>query len=159
MTCARWPRTLEAGLPCRDCVAGRGTGGDGQAVAGQPVPDFAALLRQLRLDAGLTQEELGEAAGLSPRTVSDLERGVHRSAHKDTTMLLARALRLTGPAHELFVAVARGRAVAVTGPVAAGERLAVGERLAAGGRAAASATALLPAAPVPRELPADMGVF
>jgi tetratricopeptide (TPR) repeat protein/transcriptional regulator with XRE-family HTH domain len=160
MTRACWPRTLGAGLPCRDRVAGRGTGGDGQAVAGQPVPDFAALLRQLRLDAGLTQEELGEAAGLSPRTVSDLERGVHRSAHKDTSMLLARALRLSGPAHELFVATARGRAVALTGLAAAGEGLAAGDGPAADGRAASPAAALVPAAaPVPRELPADMGVF
>jgi transcriptional regulator with XRE-family HTH domain len=33
---------------------------------------FGALLRKLRSDAGLTQEELAEAASLSPRSVSDL---------------------------------------------------------------------------------------
>jgi transcriptional regulator with XRE-family HTH domain len=38
------------------------------------------LLQQLRAEAGLTQEELAEAAGVSSRTVSDLERGTHRSA-------------------------------------------------------------------------------
>ena len=37
---------------------------------------FGALLRELRAKAGLTQEELAAAAGLSPRSVSDLERGV-----------------------------------------------------------------------------------
>ena len=41
---------------------------------------FGGLLRQLRTRAGLTQEELAEAAGLSPRSVSDLERGVNRAA-------------------------------------------------------------------------------
>ena len=37
---------------------------------------FAGLLRELRLAARLTQEELADAAGLSLRAVSDLERGV-----------------------------------------------------------------------------------
>jgi hypothetical protein len=32
------------------------------AVAEGPAPGFAALLRRLRADAGLTQEELAEAA-------------------------------------------------------------------------------------------------
>ena len=67
---------------------------------------FAGLLRQLRADAKLTQEELAEAAGLSPRSVSDLERGVTRTTHKDTALLLAGALGLEGPARELFVAAA-----------------------------------------------------
>ena len=68
------------------------------------------MLRQLRAEAGLTQEELAEAAGLSPRSVSDLERGIHRTAHKDTALLLAGALGLAEPARELFVAAARGTA-------------------------------------------------
>jgi DNA-binding XRE family transcriptional regulator len=68
------------------------------AVAEQPGLGFAGLLRQLRAETGLTQEELAEAAGVSPRSVSDLERGIHRTAHKDTAELLADALGLTGPA-------------------------------------------------------------
>ena len=36
---------------------------------------------------GLNQEELAEAAGLSPRSVSDLERGINRTARKDTAEL------------------------------------------------------------------------
>src|SRR5215472_3020233 len=80
------------------------------AVAEQPGLGFAGLLRQLRAEAGLTQEELAEAAGLSPRSVSDLERGIHRTARKDTAGLLAGALGLAGPAGELFVAAARGKA-------------------------------------------------
>jgi transcriptional regulator with XRE-family HTH domain len=35
-------------------------------MAEQPALGFAGLLRQLRTEAGLTQEELAEAAGLSP---------------------------------------------------------------------------------------------
>jgi tetratricopeptide (TPR) repeat protein/transcriptional regulator with XRE-family HTH domain len=78
-------------------------------VAEQPDLRFAGLLRRLRDEAQLTQEELAEAAGLSPRSVSDLERGIHRTAHKDTAMLLADALNLSGPVRSLFIAAALGR--------------------------------------------------
>ena len=78
----------------------------------QPAQGFAGLLRQLRAEAGLTQEELAEAAGLSPRSVSDLERGINRTARKDTAVLLGGALGLAEPVRELFVAAARGLAPA-----------------------------------------------
>src|SRR5580700_2272880 len=78
----------------------------------EPPVTFAALLRKLRTDAGLTQEELAEAASVSPRAVSDLERGVNLTARKDTARLLAGALNLTGPAREHFEAAARGRSPA-----------------------------------------------
>ena len=86
----------------------------------QPALDFGGLLRELRVAARLTQEELAEAAGLSPRTVSDLERGVSRRAHKDSARLLADALHLIGPARVRFEAVARGRDPGDAGPGAAG---------------------------------------
>ena len=76
----------------------------------EPGLRFADLLRQLRTEARLTQEELAAQAGLSPRSVSDLERGINRTARKDSALLLAGALKLTGPAQEAFVAAARGRA-------------------------------------------------
>jgi tetratricopeptide (TPR) repeat protein/transcriptional regulator with XRE-family HTH domain len=98
-------------------------------VIDRPMSDFAGLLRQARVAARLTQEELAEAAGVSPRTVSDLERGINRRAHKDTARLLADALRLTGPARAEFEAIARGR----PGP----------DGLGSGG-AAAAATRTLP---------------
>jgi tetratricopeptide (TPR) repeat protein/DNA-binding XRE family transcriptional regulator len=82
------------------------------AVAEPSVMSFAGLLRQLRVDAGLTQEELAEAARLSLRAVSDLERGVNRTARKDTARLLADALNLAGSARVAFEASARGRDVA-----------------------------------------------
>ena len=81
-------------------------------MAEQPVLGFAGLLRQLRAEARLTQEELAEAAGLSPRSVSDLERGINRTARKDTAVLLAGALGLAEPVRSLFVAAARGKAPA-----------------------------------------------
>jgi DNA-binding XRE family transcriptional regulator/tetratricopeptide (TPR) repeat protein len=79
----------------------------------QPAVGFAELLRQRRAEAMLTQEELATAAGLSTRTVSDLERGINLTARKATAELLAGALRLSGDARERFVAVARGK----SGPV------------------------------------------
>ena len=81
-------------------------------MAQQTALGFPGLLRQLRAEARLTQEELAEAAGLSPRSVSDLERGVNRTARKDTAVLLAGALGLAEPARAVFVAAARGRAPA-----------------------------------------------
>ena len=81
-------------------------------MAEQPALGFAGLLRQLRAEARMTQEELAEAARLSPRSISDLERGINRTARKDTAVLLAGALRLVEPVHDVFVAAARGRAPA-----------------------------------------------
>ena len=81
-------------------------------MARQPVGRFAELLQRLRFRAGMTQEELAEAAEVSPRTVSDLERGINRTARKDTAGLLADALSLTGPEREQFLAAARGRPTA-----------------------------------------------
>src|SRR5580693_10001212 len=68
------------------------------------------MLRQLRAEAALTQEELAEAAGLNPRTISDLERGLATTPHKDTVRLLADALQLGGSARVEFEAAARGHA-------------------------------------------------
>jgi transcriptional regulator with XRE-family HTH domain len=90
-------------------MTGPPTAPDGVAAAGQPMLSFGGLLRQLRTQARLTQEELAEAAGLSYRSVSDLERGISRTARKDTAGLLAEALSLTGPVRDLFIAAARGR--------------------------------------------------
>ena len=81
-------------------------------MADQQALSFAGLLRQLRAEARLTQEELAQAAGVGTRSVSDLERGIHATAHKDTAGLLAGALGLAGPARTLFIAAARGKAPA-----------------------------------------------
>ena len=73
-----------------------------------PGVSFAALLRKLRVGAGLTQEELAEAARLSYRSISDLERGINLSPRKETMRLLADALHLVGAERETFEAAARG---------------------------------------------------
>jgi tetratricopeptide (TPR) repeat protein/transcriptional regulator with XRE-family HTH domain len=93
----------------------------GEAVAEPPVT-FAGLLRKLRTEARLTQEELADATGLSPRSISDLERGIATTPRRDTIRLIAEALRLADPARAEFEAVARGRpapAVPVTAGAAA----------------------------------------
>jgi tetratricopeptide (TPR) repeat protein/transcriptional regulator with XRE-family HTH domain len=77
----------------------------------EPPVTFAALLRKLRAEARLTQEELAETARLSPRSVSDLERGIAAAPRRETVRLLADALRLAGPERAEFEAVARGRPV------------------------------------------------
>jgi transcriptional regulator with XRE-family HTH domain/tetratricopeptide (TPR) repeat protein len=70
---------------------------------------FGSLLRSLRTAAGMTQEELAEAARVSYRSISDLERGVSRSPRRDTARLLADALGLSGDDRGRFEAAAHRR--------------------------------------------------
>jgi LuxR family transcriptional regulator, maltose regulon positive regulatory protein len=77
---------------------------------------FADLLRRYRVAAGLTQEELAERAGLSPKGISDLERGARTHPRRDTIHLLAEALDLSEADRATFVAAARQR---TSPPVAA----------------------------------------
>lgn len=70
---------------------------------------FGALLKRFRLTAGLSQEELAERAGLSPRGVSDLERGARTQPRPGTVRLLADALDLTDADHAAFFAAAAQR--------------------------------------------------
>ncbi|GAA2051106.1 hypothetical protein GCM10009839_67430 [Catenulispora yoronensis] len=58
---------------------------------------FAALLREERLAAGLTQEELAKRSGIAVRTISDLERGKFPSPRAQTVRMLADGLGLDGP--------------------------------------------------------------
>jgi non-specific serine/threonine protein kinase len=61
---------------------------------------FGDLLREYRRAAGLTQEELAERAGVSPRSISELERGGAHVPRRDTIGLLVRALGLDRPSRE-----------------------------------------------------------
>jgi non-specific serine/threonine protein kinase len=73
-------------------------------------PTFGDLLRRYRLAAGLTQEELAEHSRLSPRAISDLERGARNRPWRDTVQLLADALRLEASGRaELEEAARRAR--------------------------------------------------
>ena len=100
-------------------------------MAEQATSGLAGLLRQLRAGAGLTQQELAKAAGVSPRSVSDLERGINRTARHDTAVRLADALGLAEPARSLFVAAALGR-------IPAAQALAAGRGQPPGGPPAAA---------------------
>jgi predicted ATPase/DNA-binding XRE family transcriptional regulator len=103
--CSLW---VEAGMWV-PADAGTGACWDGHVTA-TDVGDFGTLLRRLRRDQGLTQEELAERAGISVRTVSDLERGLSQAPYRGTINELAAALQLEPAAREaLFRAGSRRR--------------------------------------------------
>ncbi len=66
---------------------------------------FGAKIREYRVAAAFTQEELAELAGISTRSVSDLERGLYQAPHRDTVARLAIALRLSAEAAEQLEAL------------------------------------------------------
>ena len=68
---------------------------------------FGALLRQHRLERGLSQEALADKAGVSLRGISDLERGARRAPHPATIGRLAAALELDAAARSSLVAAGR----------------------------------------------------
>jgi tetratricopeptide (TPR) repeat protein/transcriptional regulator with XRE-family HTH domain len=77
---------------------------------------FGAGLRARRLSAGLSQQELAEAAGMSVRAISDLERGRARRPYPDSLSRLADGLRLRDRERAEFIASAGRRLV--SGPAA-----------------------------------------
>jgi predicted ATPase/DNA-binding XRE family transcriptional regulator len=84
---------------------------------------LASLFKQLRARAGLSQEQLAERAGLSHRTVGDIESGVRRRRRAVTLRLLAGALGLTAAecAALLHTAVVEG--LETPGETGVGRRL------------------------------------
>ena len=75
---------------------------------------FGALLRRYRLAAGFTQEALAAQAGISARTIADLERGINRIPRHDTFELLMSALELTTQQRALFLGLVRPEMKATT---------------------------------------------
>ncbi|HEX8918473.1 MAG TPA: AAA family ATPase, partial [Chloroflexota bacterium] len=65
------------------------------AMSALPSPEFGSMLRRYRLAARLTQEELAELSGVSPRAVIALERGERRRPYRHTLALLVSALQLS----------------------------------------------------------------
>ena len=68
----------------------------------------AATLKRFRIMAGLTQEELAERAGVSARTVSDVERGLRTAVYPHTARRLAQALELRDDQRLHFESSMRG---------------------------------------------------
>ena len=68
---------------------------------------FGDTLRTLRRAAGLTQAELAERANLSPRGLSDLERGINRYPRRETLLALADAFGLGEDERPRFFEAAR----------------------------------------------------
>jgi predicted ATPase/DNA-binding XRE family transcriptional regulator len=64
------------------------------------------LLRRYRRDARLTQEELAERAGISARTVSDVERGLRYGIYRDTAARIAAAVGMSPDDRAAFEAAA-----------------------------------------------------
>lgn len=78
---------------------------------------FGELLLRHRQTAGLTQEELAEASGLSVRGIGDIERGRARGPQRRSVDALADALRLEDRVRTEFLdAARRGRRRAAAGP-------------------------------------------
>lgn len=78
---------------------------------------FAELLRSHRIAAGFTQEELAERAGISIRSISDMERGVPHIPRYDTLRRLVTALSLAPEDQRAFAVAARSPGI--SGPAAA----------------------------------------
>ena len=115
----------------------------GNWVSDEAVPGagFGQLLRRCRKICGLTQEELSERAGVSVRTIADLERGRRTRPYRQTIAALAGALGLRGRELDGFVRVARPslRPISDDGP--------------------ADPTPGAQGMPVPRQLPAAVAGF
>ncbi|MFC5821437.1 helix-turn-helix domain-containing protein [Nonomuraea harbinensis] len=66
---------------------------------------FAVLLRRHRIRLQLTQEKLAERAGVSSRSIGEMERG--RSPRTRTVELLAVGLELAGDERDEFLGAGR----------------------------------------------------
>lgn len=87
------------------------------ASAGRGQPPFGAVLKRLRVAAGMTQEALADKARLSARAVSDLERDASRRPRLTTVALLADALTLSTGDRTALLAAARPDDVPPSGQV------------------------------------------
>jgi len=136
-------------------AVGAGHDSDGAGVNRQeatPGTYFGQMIRHYRRASGLSQEELGDRAGVTPRTICDLERGRTTRPYRQTVGSLAEALRLQGPELEEFVRLSRlGRHPApADGAAEPGE---------VRGRTGPATTAGHPHPGIPRQLPAAVSHF
>src|SRR5437879_6031099 len=73
----------------------------------EPDRSFGELLLRARVQAGLTQDQLADRAGLSVRTIRNLERGTGVRPREASARLLADALGLTGDERALLLSLGR----------------------------------------------------
>jgi tetratricopeptide (TPR) repeat protein/transcriptional regulator with XRE-family HTH domain len=81
------------------------------ALHGLSSSTFGEQLKQLRRSQGLTQGDLALAAKVGKNTISELERGVAQTPHRETVRLIAEALALGGEVRSAFEAAARESAL------------------------------------------------
>lgn len=119
--------------------------------------NFGALLRRHREEALLSQERLGERAGLSARTVRDLEAGRVRRPRADSVWRLADALSLDDAERAAFTAAARRAGPSARAPRPGTLRL-ISAMLDEDQQEAAPRPPVAPL-PVPAQLPMDVYGF
>jgi transcriptional regulator with XRE-family HTH domain len=90
---------------------------------------FGQLITSHRRRLCLTQEELAVAAGLSPRTVRELEAGVGRVPRPQSVRMLADAFGLRGANRDRFVEASGAVRRSGRGPAAAPPHPTVAEAL------------------------------
>lgn len=83
--------------------------GRGVSIVTEDTERLGPTLKNLRSSAGLTQEELAERAGVSSRTISDMERGLRSTVYPHTARQIAAALGLQGDPKRRFEAVTSRR--------------------------------------------------
>ncbi len=82
---------------------------------------FGQRLRQFRLEAGLTQEELAERAGLTVKAIGALERGEREHPYPHTVQMLVTALGLSNDEHhELIASIPRRKSAPLSPPIGHG---------------------------------------
>src|SRR5690348_13947684 len=79
---------------------------------------FGVLLRQYRLAASLSQEALGERAGLSATAIAALERGRRKAPRPSTVLLLVTGLGLAPDERAALIGAANAASAAT--PMASG---------------------------------------
>ena len=76
-------------------------------MSGPQSPSLGEIVRTHRIRAGLSQESLSEASGISVRAISDLERGLRTRPRLETIRMLAAGLELSEPERQWLLEAAR----------------------------------------------------
>src|SRR5579859_7648738 len=98
-----------AGTALRQCRPSRGKKGAMTAAHDTFPETFGVLLRRKREEAGLSQEDLAEKAGLTGKAIGALERGERLRPYPRTLQALADALGMDADARLAFIATAPKR--------------------------------------------------